>query len=111
MDSSGEREVELDTTWEGRMRQVASGGLPYEQALKIALECVEVAERYSSAPPQSMSPAASDAQLDIVVSLASALECDIRLAVYSLYHGDKLVDRDEAREQLINCGKRADLPM
>jgi hypothetical protein len=111
MGFSREPEVELGATWEARMRQVAGCGLSYEQALKVALECVEVAERYSSAGPQSMSPAAPDAQLDIVVNLASRLESDIRLAVYSLYHADKLIDHDEATKQLINCGKRADLPV
>jgi hypothetical protein len=92
------------------MRQVAACELPYEQALAVALECVEVAERYASAQPRSMSPADPDAQLDIMVNLASTLECDIRLAVYSLYHGDTLVERDLAVKQLIDCGKRSDAP-
>ena len=111
MEEDHEAEVKLASTWEGRMRQVASCELPYRQALRVALECVEVAERYSSSQqPQSMSPAAPDANLDIVVNLASALECDVRLAVYSLYHEDKLVDRDKAIGQLLNCGKRSDSP-
>jgi hypothetical protein len=108
MDSSGESEVKLDTTWGGRMRQVASCELPYDQALRIALECVEVAERYSSPRPQSMSPAVPDAHLNVVVNLASALECDVRLAVYSLYHEDKLVERDDAVAQLLRCGRQSD---
>ena len=110
MEDRRESEVTLAATWTGRMRQVAHCELPYKQALRVALECVEVAERYSSSQPQSMSPAAPDAHLDIVVNLASALECDVRLAVYSLYHGDKLVEHDEAVEQLLNCGKRSDSP-
>ncbi len=92
------------------MRQVANCELPYKQALRVALECVEVAERYSSCQPKSTSPAEPDANLDIVVNLSSALECDVRLAVYSLYHGDKLVEHDKAVEQLLNCGKRSDSP-
>ncbi len=108
MEESRKSEVTLATTWECRMRQVASCELPYNQALRVVLECVEVAERYSSSQPQSMSPAAPDANLDMVVNLASALECDVRLAVYSLYHGDKLVEHDKAVEQLLDCGKRSD---
>ena len=110
MEDSRESKVTLATTWEGRMRQVANRELPYKQALRVALECVEVAERYLSSQPQSMSPAAPDANLDIVVNLASALECDVRLAVYSLHHGDKVVEHDKAVEQLLNCGKRSDSP-
>jgi hypothetical protein len=90
------------------MRQVANCELPYEHALRVALECVEVAERYSDVEPQSMSPADPDAKADIGVNLASALECDVRLAVYSLYHGGELVEHDKAVEQLVNCGKRSD---
>lgn len=108
MEDSRESQDTLAATWEGRMGQVAHCELPYKQALRVALECVEVAERYSSSPPQSMSPAARDANLDIVVNLASALECEVRLAVYSLYHGNKLVEHDKAVEQLINCGKCSD---
>ncbi len=110
MDYSRQSEVTLAATWEGRMSQIAHCELPYKQALRVALECVEVAERYSSSQPRSISPAAPDANLDIVVNLASALECDVRLAVYSLYHGDKLVEHDKAVEQLLNCGKRSDSP-
>ena len=110
MEDSRESEVTLAATWEGRMTQVANCELPYNQALRVALECVEVAERYSSSQPQSMSPAAPGANLDVVVNLASALECDVRLAVYSLYHGDKLVEYDKAVEQLLDCGKRSDSP-
>ncbi len=110
MEDSRESEVTLAATWEGRMRQVANCELPYKQALRVALECVEVAARYSSSQPRSISPAAPDANRDIVVNLASALECDVRLAVYSLYHGDKLVEHDKAVEQLLNCGKRSDSP-
>ena len=108
MEESRKSEVTLAATWEGRMRQVANCELPYKQALRVALECVEVAERYSSSQPRSMSPVAADADLDIVVNLASTLECDVRLAVYSLYHGDKLVAHNKAVEQLFNCGKRSD---
>ena len=108
MEDSCESQDTLAATWEGRMGQVAHCELSYKQALRVALECVEVAERYSSSPPQSMSPAARDANLDIVVNLASALECEVRLAVYSLYHGNKLVEHDKAVEQLINCGKCSD---
>ncbi len=111
MEDSRESEVTLAATWEGRMRQVANCELPYKQALRVALECVEVAERYSSSQPQSMSPAAPDANLDIVVNLASALECDVRLAVYSLHYGDKVVEHDKAVEQLLNCGKLSDSPV
>ena len=110
MEDSHKPEVTLAATWEGRMRQVANCELPYKQALRVALGCVEVAERYSSSQLQSMSPAAPDANLDIVVNLASALECDVRLAVYSLHHGDKVVEHDKAVEQLLNCGKRSDSP-
>ena len=110
MESSRESEVRLGASWEALMRQVANCELPYEQALKVALECVEVAERYSFAQPQSMSPAEPDARPNLLANLASALECNIRLAVYSLYHGDKLVDHDKAVEQLVNCGKRSDSP-
>jgi hypothetical protein len=92
------------------MRQVAHCELPYEEALHLALQCVEVAERYAHPPQQSLSPAAPDAQLDVMVNLASALECEIRLAVYSLYHGDTLVEHNLAVEQLIRCGKRSDAP-
>lgn len=105
-----ESDVPLAANWEGRMRQVAMCELPYQQALRVALECVEVAERYSSDQAPSMSPADPDAKLDIVVNLASGLECEVRLAVYSLYHGDKLVEHDEAVEQLLRCGKRSDSP-
>jgi hypothetical protein len=110
MEFSRESEARSGGTWEGLMRQVANCELPYEQALQVALDCVEVAERYSSAQPQSMSPAVPDAKPNIVVNLASALECDVRLAVYSLYHGGKLVEHDTAVEQLVNCGKRSDAP-
>ena len=110
MEFSRGSEVGVGPTWEGLMRQVANCELPYEQALAIALQCVEVAERYSSAEPRSMSPAVPEAKLNIMVNLASALECDIRLAVYSLYHGDKLVEHDQAVKQLVNCGKRSDSP-
>ncbi len=79
MEDNRESEVTLAATWEGRMRQVANCELPYKLALRVALECVEVAERYSSSQPQSMSPAVPDANLDVVVNLASALECDVRL--------------------------------
>ena len=110
MEDSRESDVTLAATWEGRMRQVAHCEMPYKQALRVALECVEVAERYSPSQSQSLSPAAPDANLDNLVDLASALECDVRLAVYSLHHGDKLVEHDKAVEQLLNCGKRTDSP-
>ena len=110
MEFSRESEVGLGPTWEGLMRQVANCELPYEQALGIALQCVEVAERYSSAESRSMSPAVADAKLNIMVNLATALECDIRLAVYSLYHRDKLIEHDKAVKQLVDCGKRSDSP-
>jgi len=110
MDDSRQSEVTLAATWEGRMRQVSNCELPYSRALQVALECVEVAHRYSSSQLESMSPAGPDANLDIVVNLASALECDVRLAVYSLYHEDKLVEHDKAVEYLLNCGKRSDSP-
>jgi hypothetical protein len=110
MQDSRNSDVTLATSWLGRMRQVAHCELPYQQALRVALECVEVAERYSPSQQQSMSPAAPDAERDIVVNLASALECDVRLAVYSLYNGDKLVEHDKAVEQLLKCGKLSDSP-
>ena len=110
MEESHNSDVSLAATWEGRMRQVANCELPYKQALQVVLGCVEVMERYSSSPRQSMSPAIPDAKLDIVVNLASALECDVRLAVYSLYHEDKVVEHDLAVAQLIDCGKRSDAP-
>jgi hypothetical protein len=109
MDYRGEPELR-PATWEGRMRQVANCEMPYAQALKVALECVEVAERYADAEPQPLSPADPNAKANTVVNLASALECEVRLAVYSLYHGDKLVEHDEATQQLINCGRRSDAP-
>ena len=56
----------------------------------------------------SHSTAVPDAQSDTVVNLASGLECQMRLAVYSLYHDDKLVPHDEAVQQLLDCGKRSD---
>lgn len=92
-----------------RMCQVATGELPYEQALAIALECVEAAERASPAQPP-LSPADPEAQLDIRVRLASTLECEVRLAVYSLYHGNAPIEHAEAVGQLIDCGRRADSP-
>jgi hypothetical protein len=92
------------------MRQVANCELPYEQALKAALECVEVAERYSHSEPQPLSPADPDAKANTLVNLASALECEVRLAVYSLYHDDNLVEHNEAVRQLLDCGKRSDSP-
>lgn len=92
------------------MRQVARCELPYQRALRVALECVEVAERYESTLPQSMSPADPDAKAEIVVNLASRLECDVRMAVYSLYHNDQLVERGPAVERLVACGKRSDQP-
>lgn len=92
------------------MRQVADCAFAYDRALQIALDCVEVAERYSNSHKESMSPAEPDAKPDIVVNLASALECNIRLAVYSIYHGDALMERTKAVEQLLNCGKRSDSP-
>jgi hypothetical protein len=110
MDSSREPLDPLGATWEGRMRQVANRELPYEQALAIALECVEVVERYAADRPQSMSPADPDAKLEIMANLPSGLECNVRLAVYSLYHGDNLLEREKAVEQLINCGKWSDAP-
>jgi hypothetical protein len=110
MESRNESALRSAATWEGRMRQIANCELPYEQALKVALECVEIAERYSDAEPQSMSPADPDARANTVVNLASALECNIRLAVYSLYNGDTLVEHDIAVQQLIDCGKRSDAP-
>jgi hypothetical protein len=110
MESRRESEPAHRATWEGAMRQVARCELPYDEALKVALQCVEVAERYSCGPRQSMSPADPDARLDVMTPLASGLECDIRLAVYSLYHGNKLVERHRAVEQLIDCGKRSDAP-
>ena len=92
MQDNREAKPQLAATWKGRMGQVARCELPYEQALQVALECVEVAERYAPPETQSMSPAAPDAAFTIPLSLPSALECDVRLAVYSLYHGDKLSD-------------------
>ena len=92
------------------MRQVANCELPYEQALAVALECVEVVERYAAAGPQSMSPADPDAKLNIMANLSSGLECHIRLAVYSLYHEDSLLEREKAVEQLVACGRRSDAP-
>jgi hypothetical protein len=92
------------------MRQVANCELPYEEALAVALECVEVVERYAEDRQQSMSPADPDAKLNIMANLSSGLECNVRLAVYSLYHGDQLVEHDEAVEQLIDCGRRSDAP-
>ena len=110
MESNRDSETRSDTSWEVLMRQVANCELTYEHALRVALECVEVAERYSAPAPQSMSPADPNAKANTVVILASALECDVRLAVYSLYHGGELVEHDKAVEQLVNCGKRSDSP-
>lgn len=110
MEDNHESEVALAVTWEGRMRQVAHCELPYKLAIRVALECVEVVERYASSQSQSMSPAVPDANLDIVVNLTSAQECEVRLAVYSLHHGDKLVEHDKAVEQLLDLGKRSDAP-
>ena len=109
MDHMRESDAEWNATWTERMGQVATCELPYERALAIALECVEVAECCSSAHPP-LSPAEPDARLDIDVRLASTLECEVRLAVYSLYHGDALVGHAEAVGQLLDCGRRADLP-
>jgi hypothetical protein len=108
MEFSHESELRAGESWEGLMRQVATCELPYEQALQVALECVAVAERYSFDPWQLLSPADPNAKSDVVTKLASALECNIRLAVYSLYHGGKLIAHDEAVEQLVDCGKRSD---
>jgi hypothetical protein len=109
MDDMRESDAGWSATWTERMGQVATCELPYEQALEIALQCAEAAERQSSAQPP-LSPAEPDAQLDINVRLASTLECEVRLAVYSLYHGDTLVEHAEAVGQLLDCGRRADLP-
>ena len=110
MDSSREPLDRLSATWEGRMKQVANRELPYEKALAVALECVEVVERYAADSAQSMSPADPEAKLNIMANLSSGLECNVRLAVYSLYHGDPFMDREEAVEQLIDCGRRSDAP-
>lgn len=110
MEDNHEEQPRLAATWKGRMSQVARRELSYEQALQVTLECVEVAERYSSHQSESMSPAAPDARLTVPVNLASALECDLRLAVYSLYHGDNLVEHDKAVERLLDCGKLSDNP-
>ena len=96
-------------TWTERMGQVATCELPYEQALEIALHCVGIAERQAFSPPP-LSPAEPSAQIDIGVRLASTLECEVRLAVYSLYHGNSLIDQADAVGQLLDCGRRADLP-
>ncbi len=110
MEDNREEKPTLANTWQGRMTQVARCELPYKQALQVALECVEIAERYATPETQSMSPAVPDAELDLPVNLASALECDVRLAVYSLYHGDKLVEHEQAVRQLLDCGKLSDDP-
>ena len=110
MQDNREARPKLAATWKGRMGQVARCELPYDQALQVALECVEVAERYSSAESQSMSPAEPDAEFTMPVNLPSALECDVRLAVYSLYHGDKLLEHDKAVERLQKCGQLSDNP-
>jgi hypothetical protein len=107
MDDMREPDAGWGVTWTERMGQVATCELPYEQALELALQCVEVAERYSSVQPP-LSPADPDAQIDIGVRLASTLECEVRLAVYSLYHGDVPVAHAEAVGQLFECGRRAD---
>ena len=108
MEDNRKSQGSLASTWEGRMRQVADCAFSYDRALQIALDCVEVAERYSNSHPESMSPAEPDAKPDTVFNLATALECDIRLAVYSLYHSDTFMDRTKALEQLLSCGKRSD---
>jgi hypothetical protein len=108
MGFSHEPELGTGANWEGLMRQVATCELPYEEALKMALECVAVAERYPFDQWQLLSPADPNAKSAVVTKLASALECNVRLAVYSLYHGEKLIAHDEAVEQLVNCGKRSD---
>jgi hypothetical protein len=97
-------------SWEARMLQVARCELPYEQALSLVLECVEVGERYTPSQPLSMSPAEPEAELRVMTNLASKLECNVRLAVYSLYHGDQIVEHDKAVQQLVECGKRSDAP-
>jgi hypothetical protein len=109
MGNNSESGAGWNATWTERMGQVATCELPYEKALAIALQCVQAAEDAACAPPP-LSPADPDAQLDVVLRLASSLECDIRLAVYSLYHGDALVQHAEAVAQLLECGRRADLP-
>jgi hypothetical protein len=109
MEHMREPDTGWSVTWTERMGQVATCELPYEQALEVALQCVEVAERHSSVQPP-LSPADPDALLDIGVRLASTLECEVRLAVYSLYHGDVPVAHAEAVGQLLDCGRRADSP-
>jgi hypothetical protein len=109
MGNNSESDAGWNATWTERMGHVATCELPYEQALDVALQCVLYAERVSCAPPP-LSPADQDAQLDLGVRLASSLECDVRLAVYSLYHGDALLGHAEAVGQLLECGRRADLP-
>jgi hypothetical protein len=109
MDDMRETETGWSATWTERMGQVATCELQYEQALEIALQCVEVAERHASGQPP-LSPADPDALLNIGVWLASTLECEVRLAVYSLYHGDVPVAHAESVGQLLDCGRRADSP-
>ena len=92
------------------MLQIAELQLPYAQALQVALQCVEVAERYDSGERKSMSPAEPDAKSETMVDLASGLECNIRLAVYSLYHDNQLGKRAEAVRLLLDCGRRSDEP-
>ena len=111
MQDNREAKPQLAATWKGRMGQVTRCELPYEQALQVVLECVEIAERYSPPESQSMSPADADAEFTVPVNLPSTLECDVRLAVYSLYHGDNLVEHDQAVERLLNCGKLSDNPV
>jgi hypothetical protein len=109
MGNNSESDAAWNTTWTERMGQIAECELPYDEALETALRCVKVADGASrSLPP--LSPADSDARLDINARLASSLECEVRLAVYSLYHGDALVKHAEAVSQLLECGRRADLP-
>jgi hypothetical protein len=99
MEHMREPDTGWSVTWTERMGQVATCELPYEQALEVALQCVEVAERHSPVQPP-LSPADPDALLDI----------GVRLAVYSLYHGDVPVAHAEAVGQLLDCGRRADSP-
>ena len=108
MENSPDPDVVLADTWEGRMRQIVSRALSYTEALRVALQCVEVAERYAPREPRSAAETAGPP--DAVVDLASALECNVRLAVYSLYHSTKLVEDEVAVERLMRCGRLSDSP-
>ncbi len=98
-----ESDAEWSATWTERMGQVATCELPYERREQSLWNVSKSRSVVHPHPP--LSPAEPDARLDMNVRLASTLECEVRLAVYSLYHGDALVGHAEAVGQLLDCGR------